>query len=320
MLVQSTNPMMVAPDTARVRAGLSREDLFLCVHEQFLTETARMADVVLPATTFLEHDDVYQASGHTFLQVARAVIPPVGESRSNHQVIGELAWRLGAEHPAFKMSAWEAIERLLSASGKPPAETILSQGGLDCAPGFATQHFLDGFGHPDGRFRFAPDWPALGPNHAGMPALPDHLPVIDPTSDAKPFRLVAAPSRQFLNSTFSETATSRRLQRRPTVLVHPSECARLGLVDGSLARLGNEQGVVHVHVRPANGMDRQTLVVEGLWCNGDFVGGQGINTLISAEPAVPAGGAVFHDTSVWLRPAAGDSSGPLAPGPTQEQD
>jgi hypothetical protein len=87
MLIQNTNPVTVAPESAKVRAGFAREDLFVCVHEQFMTETARMADVVLPATTFLEHDDIYLGGGHTFLQVARGVLEPPGECRSNHAVI-----------------------------------------------------------------------------------------------------------------------------------------------------------------------------------------------------------------------------------------
>ena len=89
----------VAPDSGLVRQGFARDDLFVCVHEQFMTETAAMADVVLPATTFLEHDDIYIASGHTYLQIARKVVEPLGEARPNHFVICELARRGGAAHP-----------------------------------------------------------------------------------------------------------------------------------------------------------------------------------------------------------------------------
>lgn len=301
MLIQNTNPAAVAPDSARVRRGLSREDLFVCVHEQVMTDTARMADVVLPATTFLEHDDMYQASGHSFLQVARAVIPPVGLSRPNHFVICELARRLGAKHPGFAMTEWELIEATLKASGKPSAERILASRGHDCIQDFETSHFLNGFGHADGRFHFAPDWAARGPAHEGLPRFPDQLAVIDRTCEEKPFRLVAAPARHFLNSTFTDTETSRRLQSRPTILVHEKACERLGLAEGALVQIGNERGRVFLHVRPVRGMDEQTLVVESIWPASAFVGGSGINTLVSPEPALPAGGAAFHDTAVWLR-------------------
>src|SRR5262249_40396953 len=107
MLIQNTNPMVVAPQTLKVREGFRRDDLFTCVHEQFMTETAAMADIVLPATTFLEHDDIYTASGHTFLQIARKVVEPYAEARPNHYVHCELAKRLGATHRGFAMTEME---------------------------------------------------------------------------------------------------------------------------------------------------------------------------------------------------------------------
>ncbi len=301
MLIQNTNPMAVAPDSGRVRRGFLREDLFVCVHEQFMTETARMADVVLPATTFLEHNDIYRASAHTFLQVARAAIPPIGKARSNHAVIRDLARRLGASHPGFELDEWDLIDRVLRDSGKPGADDLASMRWLDCAPSFETAHFLDGFPHADGKFHFAPDWSRLGDNHQDLPRLPDHMPVMDAPADDRPFRLVAAPSRNYLNSTFNETPSSQRAEQRPTVLIHPDICTGLAVQDGDVVEIGNDQGVVRVHVRASAGQDCQTLIVEGIWPNHAFIGGQGINTLTSAQPAAPAGGAVFHDTAVWLR-------------------
>ena len=87
MLIQNTNPVSVAPDQETVKRGFAREDLFVCVHEQFMTETAAMADVVLPATMFLEHDDIYQGGGHQYILLGPKLIEPPGECRSNHEVI-----------------------------------------------------------------------------------------------------------------------------------------------------------------------------------------------------------------------------------------
>jgi anaerobic selenocysteine-containing dehydrogenase len=303
MLIQNSNPLATAPDSTKVRQGFAREDLFVCVHEQFMTETARMADVVLPATSFFEHDDIYQASGHTFLQAARAVLAPIGQSRPNHFVISQLAQRLGAKHPAFEMTEWQLIDAVLKASGKPGADELLAGRWLDCAPDFRAAHFLDGFPQPDGRFRFAPDWAAAGPHHRDMPPLPDHLAVIDDANEARPFRLVAAPSRHFLNTSFSETPGSRQAQGRPTVLVHPNVCRRMSLEDGDLVELGNRQGTVRLHLRQTPGVGERTVVVEGVWPSAAFVDGVGINVLTSAEPIAPAGGAAYHDTAVWLRAA-----------------
>jgi anaerobic selenocysteine-containing dehydrogenase len=304
MLVQNTNPAMVCPELHLVHRGLAREDLFLCVHEQFLTETAAFADVVLPATMFLEHDDGYTASGHTYFQVARKVIEPPGECRENHFVICELARRLGAEHPGFHMTAWELIDRTLERSKMWDARTNWERGGQDMALPFEEAHFLTGFQWPDGRFRFKPDWAAFGGRGAAMPRLPDHFAVIDEATDERPFRLVAAPARTFLNSTFTETPGSLARERRPTALLDPGDCAALGVAEGDRVELGNERGTVVVHVRPQAGQQRGVVVVEGVWPNRHFEGGIGINALTSAEPGYPNGGAVFHDTAVWIRPAA----------------
>ena len=250
MLVQNTNPAMVCPEAHLVHRGLAREDLFLCVHEQFLTETAAFADVVLPATMMVEHDDFYTASGHTYFQVTRKVIEPPGECRENHWVICQLAKRLGATHRGFQMTAWEIMDETLGISGMWDAETNLRAGGQDFAPPFETAHFLDGFPTPDRRFHFRPDWARHGERGAGMPALPDHFDVIDNATAEKPFRLVAAPARTFLNSTFSETPSSRARERRPTALLHPDDCAALGVAEGQPVLLGNERGQVTV-ARPA---------------------------------------------------------------------
>jgi len=303
ILVQSTNPAMVCPDTSLVHRGLAREDLFLAVHEQFMTETAAFADIVLPATMFLEHDDFYTASGHTVFQVAKKAVEPPGECRENHWVICELAARLGASHPGFSMTAWELMEETLRRSGMKDAETNWREGGEDRSLPFERAHFLAGFGWPDGKFRFQPDWKAFGGRGAEMPVLPDHFPVIDEATPEKPFRMVTPPARTFLNSTFSETPGSVAREGRPTALLHPGDCERLGLKDGDRARIGNERGEIIVHARGQAGQQPGVVVVEGLWPNHRFENGLGINVLTSAESGFPNGGAVFHDTAVWVRKA-----------------
>lgn len=300
MLIQNTNPATVAPESEKVRAGLLRDDLFVCVHEQFMTDTARLADIVLPATMMLEHDDLYTAGGQMHLQVGARQIDPPGACRENHEVIRGLARRLGAEHPGFGMTAWELVDATLKASGWPDAATLRDRRWHDCIAE-TDSHFLDGFGTPDRRFHFKPDWSRVGPNHADMPPLPDHFDVIEAATDEHPYRLVAPPARQFLNSSFTETPSARKREGRPTALVHPEDCAGLGLADGGLVRIGNRRGSVLVHVRPFDGLQPGVVVVEGIWPNDCFVEGRGINVLTGADPGRPLGGAVFHDTAVWLR-------------------
>jgi anaerobic selenocysteine-containing dehydrogenase len=303
LLIQNTNPMVVSPDSGRVRQGFRRDDLFVCVHEQFMTETAAMADIVLPATTFLEHDDIYTAGGHYFLQIGRAVLRPYAECRSNHDVLRALGRRLGGHHLGFEMTAWEVIEETLRLSGLPAPVQFEEGVWLDCWPGFERGHFLDGFGHRDKKFHFRADWAALGRNHASLPAFPDHVAVIDDGDPERSFRLIPAPSRSFLNTSFNTLPSGIAREGRPSAMIHSDALAGLGIADGDRVRIGNEQGSVVVHARAFDGMQPRVVIVEGLWPNRAFEEGIGINLLTSAEPGLPGGGAVFHDTSVWLRPA-----------------
>jgi anaerobic selenocysteine-containing dehydrogenase len=301
MLIQNQNPLDVCPDSNRVRRGFGRDDLFVATHEQFMTETCRWSDIVLPATMFMEHDDLYQAGGHSHIQIGPKLIEPPGECWSNHEVIQALGARLGAVHAGFDMTAMELIDATLKLSGKPDAATVLRERWVDIMPAFEDAHFLTGFPTRDKRFHFAPDWAALGPNHAGMPRLPDHMPFIDDAGPDRPFRLVTAPARSFLNTSFSEMPSGRKREGRPTVFIHPSDALSLGVEDGAKVRLGNARGEVVLHARVVEGSQPGVIVSESVWPSECFEGGIGINALTSDDPGPPFGGAVFHDTAVWLR-------------------
>jgi anaerobic selenocysteine-containing dehydrogenase len=301
MIVQNTNPALVCPESAKVRAGLMREDLFLCVHEQFMTDTARLADVVLPATTFLEHDDVYLGGGHTYVSLGLKMVEPPGECRSNHEVISALAHRLGASHRGFGMTARELVVDTCRRAGWDRLAALDGTNAQDCALPFERAHFLDGFATRDRRFHFAPEWRRFGPDGDRLPSLPDHWEVIEAADETHPFRLVTAPARSFLNSSFTETPGSQAREGRPTAMIHPHDAAPLGLADGDLVRLGNARGSVLLHAKVFDGLERGTIVVETLHPNASYIEGIGINVLIGADAALPAGGAVFHDSAVWAR-------------------
>lgn len=313
MLIQAANPAASAPSSDRVRAGLLREDLFVAVHELFMTDTAQLADIVLPATTFLEHDDIYGAGGHSHIQFGPAYMTPPGECRSNHDMLSALAKRLGAEHPGFAMNARAVADETLRRSGWDGLGRLQDERWIDAQPAFADSHFLTGFGHPDGRFRFAPDWAALGPNGADMPALPDHWAATEESDERHPFRLVAPPARQFLNTSFSNSDASRLREERPSACLNDVDAARLGITPGDPVVVGNARGAIHLHARVSGGQQPGVVVVESLWPHADFVRGRGINVLIGDRPAAPNDGAAFHDTAVWVRagsplPARGGTS------------
>ena len=311
MITQNTNPAAVAPEQNKVLEGLSRDDLFLCVHEQFMTDTARFADVVLPATTFLEHADFYTSYGHTFLQVARPILEPQGEARSNHHVLSELTQRLGVQHRNFQLTTWDLIDETLRASGYPGAEEIVAMRWYDAQEKPGQVDLRKAFPSSDGRFHFTVDWEGLAnatpvPLDAHAPEVrppsrPDHWALMDTTH---PFRLVPGPARNFLNSSFTETPTSLQREERPTAKIHPEDAGPLGIQDGAKVELGNDRGRVKLHAQLTKDVRPGVVVVECVWPNGAFEEGVGINVLTSADRVLPMGGAAFHDTSIWMRRVA----------------
>jgi anaerobic selenocysteine-containing dehydrogenase len=307
MLIQNTNPVSVAPEQDLVKRGFAREDLFVCVHEQFMTETALMADIVLPATMFMEHDDLYQGGGHQYFQLGPKLVDAPGECRSNHDVLRGIAARVGAEHRGFGMEPREIVDWTLQHSGWGTIEDLEDQVHIDAQPSFRKAHYLDGFGYRDGKFRFKPDWTKVPNANAGpmgpwasMPSLPDHWGVIEEATAEHPFRLATSPARQFLNSTFTETPTSRAKERRPEVMIHPLDAAAHGIADGDWVRLANARGEVFLRARLFEGVRRGVLIAEGIWPNAAHPHGKGINTLTGADQVAPYGGAAFHDNRVAL--------------------
>jgi anaerobic selenocysteine-containing dehydrogenase len=301
MLIQNTNPMDIAPELGLVHKGFAREDLFVCVHEQFMTETAKMADIILPATTFVEHDDIYQGGGQNHISMGRRVIEPLGETRPNHYVICELAKRLGAEHPGFKMTELEIIEQTLADSGLPDLDALAEKNWYDAQIPFEDAHFLNGFGHPDGKFHFSPNWSKIGADAEGMPDMPDHWNVIQNATEEYPYRLVTAPARNFLNTSFTATPTSLKREKKPTVMLHSEDAALIGVQAEDIVRMGNKQGSLLIHVEIFDGLQRGTVISEGIWPSKFFIEKIGINLLVGSDAVKPNGGAAFHDTAVWIK-------------------
>ncbi|MAW87709.1 MAG: dehydrogenase [Phyllobacteriaceae bacterium] len=316
LFVQNTNPANVAPEQRKVIAGLMRDDLFVCVHEQFMTDTAKLADVVLPATMFMEHDDIYRGGGNQHIIPGPKLVDPPEGPRSNHFVINELAKRLGVAHlPGFGKSERELITAMLEKRGLGSYEDLCQRRWADMQPSFEESHYLNGFAFPDGRFRFRPDWTGtiapnkppksvglLGP-HGDLPAYPDHFEAIETVDAAHPFRLATSPARQFLNSTFTETPGSSRREGRPELMIHPDDAAEKGIADGARVEIGNARGEVVLHARLFEGVRRGVVIAEGIWPNAAHERGEGINVLTGADSVAPYGGAAFHDTKVWVRVA-----------------
>ncbi|MCX5511911.1 dehydrogenase [Kaistia algarum] len=308
MLIQNTNPVSICPDQTLVKQGFAREDLFVAVHEQIMTDTAKMADIVLPATMFLEHDDIYKGGGHQYIIFGGKQVDPPEGCRTNHQVITGLARRLGLTHPGFEMSERELIDDMLRTSGRGTLASLEENRWIDCQTPFERAHFLDGFGHPDGKYHFRVDWTAVRTENYGavgpvasMPEFPDHWGAIESADATHPFRLATSPSRSFLNSTFNETPGSIAKEGRPELMIHSDDAASLDIANGGLVAIGNERGTVRLHARYFDGLKRGVVISEGIWANSAFEDGNGINSLTGADPVAPFGGAAVHDTKVWIR-------------------
>lgn len=308
LFIQNTNPVTVAPEQELVKRGFAREDLFTVVHEQFMTETAAMADIVLPATQFMEHDDLYQGGGHQHIMWGGKLVDPPGECRSNHEVICALAQRLGAEHRGFTMTPREIVDWTLQETGRGTLEELVANDFIDIQPDFETAHYLKGFGWRDGKFRFKPDWTKVPNSNAGLvgphetlPSLPDHWAVIEAADAEHPFRLATSPARNFLNSSFTETPTSQKKEGVPTLMLHPDDAAVLGIAAGDHVVVGNRRGTVELDAVLFDGVVRGVVIAESIWPNGTHRGGRGINTITGADSPAPYGGAAFHDNKVWIR-------------------
>jgi anaerobic selenocysteine-containing dehydrogenase len=314
LFIQNTNPANVAPEQRLVVEGLERDDLFTVVHEQFMTDTAKYADVVLPATTFLEHDDVYKAGGNQYILFGPKLIEAPGEARENLFVHEELAQRLGViGAQGFGHTACEHVDIMLADSHKKPRKDWGDDNWIDVQPDFETSHFIHGFGHADGKFRFKPDWlntpapdrPAdrlglLGPIDR-LPVFPDHVDVNESVDASHPFKLATSPARNFLNSTFAETPTSAKNERKPELMIHPDNASNLGLVDGQRVEVGNTRAEIVLHARVTTEAKPGTVIAEGLWPNSAHERGEGINVLVGADSPAPYGGVAYHDVKVWIR-------------------
>ena len=162
MLIQNTNPANVAPEQRLVKQGFLRDDLFTCVHEQFMTDTAKLADVVLPATMFLEHDDIYKGGGNQHVTLGPKLIDPAGRAAHQsfrHRGIGRAARRrrqAGLRHDR----AWPYRNHACRRRACRHSMSSGMQRWADLQPPFEEAHFIKGFGHPDGKYRFRPQWTA----------------------------------------------------------------------------------------------------------------------------------------------------------------
>ena len=301
LFIQNTNPLVVAPETVLVRKGFQRKDLFVCVHEQFLTETAKYADIVLPATSFVEHNDIYIAGGHQHLTFGPKIIKELGECWSNNRLINELSKKMGSVKKEFSFSEEEFIDNTLKLSNLGSLKELKIKKFIDLQPEFNTSHFINGFGHKDKKFHLTAEWKINNKTFNKQFELPDHYDLIEKPSKKFPFKLVTAPAHNFLNSSFTETNASKSIEKKPKIKIHSKDMEKLNIKNNEIIEIGNNRAKLKIHTEAFDGILPGVVIVEGIWPNEFFIEGLGINSLIGADSPEPFGGAVFHDSAIWIK-------------------
>jgi anaerobic selenocysteine-containing dehydrogenase len=305
LYVHGTNPAATAPLQERVLDGLRREDLFTVVHERFLTDTARHADIVLPAVTFPESSDIYKSYGHLYFQYARQAMAPPGECRSNLATVQAIGKALGFTDPWFAKSEEDLVREIL-ATDHPnfrsvDVDRVLAGETTRLAIPRGVSGFAERFPTPSGKLEFVSE----KLEREGLPAMPDFSG--DPFNerpDLYPLRLLTPPAHAFLNSSFGMLERARRKEGgEPAVLVHPDDAAACGVSTGDQVELSNEHGRARLRARVTADTQPGVLVAEGTWWPLHSPGARGINALTSARLTDLGGGSTFHDNRVALRRA-----------------
>ena len=299
LVVYNSNPVAVAPESAKVVQGFARDDLFTVVIEHFMTDTADHADYVLPATTQLEHWDIHTSYGHTDVLLNRPAIEPVGQSKSNAQIFRELAAHMAKHDPAFAAPHFHDSDEALcrqAVEGRAIDFTQLLE------HGFAQQTLPEapfangGFATPSGRCEFVSDSLAK----IGVNALPDYLGNYESGSNEYPLAMISPPARNFLNSTFVNVKTLRHIEGRPELEIHPQDAAERGIADGELVRVFNARGE-HVCHAAVNGRARCGVVVGlGIWWRKDGANGTNVNELTHQHLTDIGRAPAFYDCAVQV--------------------
>jgi len=284
------DPAVTIPDSARFRRGFARDDLFTVVHDHFLTETAALADVVLPATMFVEHADLYRSYGHRAVQRSRAIAKPPGEARSNVETFAAIAKRLGLPRVTWDVTAEGLVDELLTASRerftRAEFESVQRGEPVKLAP-----RSLDGFGTQSGRIELASDTLAA----SGSTRFPSYVPD-ESRDDRGAFQLVCAPSVHTHNATYSHSARHAKKAGKPRAFLNPSDLARLSIAAGDSVRLVNERAAVTLRAEADASMPSGTVRVDGLPRAADVPEGHGINALVSSGVSDLGGGNVLYST------------------------
>lgn len=310
MVVYNSNPGSVAPDRARVRQGLERDDLFTVVLDHFMTDTARYADVVLPATTQLEHWDVHLAYGHYYVTLNQPAIAPIGESLPNSEIFRRLAKACGFTEPCFGDSDEAMIRQSLS-SGHANMEGITFERLLEHGwvrlniPERWAPYAEGNFPTPSGKCEFFSE----RLKDKGLDPVPTYLPPRESREQnpqlAKrlPLTLISPPAHQFLNSSFVNVDSLRKKAGVPTLRIHPDDAGPRNISEGLTVRCYNDRGGFTAAAVVTPEVKRGVVQAPSIWWGSFTRDGMNANETTSVAVTDMGGGATFYDNLVEVAPA-----------------
>ena len=299
LIVYNSNPVAVAPESRKVVQGFGREDLFTVVLEHFMTDTADLADYVLPATTQLEHLDVHTSYGHTYALINEPAVAPLGQAKPNTQIFRELAAHMGFDEPCFA----DSDEQLARAAFKPEwvdFDALRARGWAKLA--LPDAPFSEGgFPTPDGKA--LADAPGLG--------VPDHLPNYECAASAPqlaqrfPLAMISPPARHFLNSTFVNLQSLRDVEGEPLLEMHADDAAARGIADGATVRVFNDRGDYRCRCRVGTRARPGVVNGLGIWWRKFGLDGHNVNELTHQRLTDIGRAPSFYDCLVEVEAVAG---------------
>ena len=304
VIVYNNNPVAVCPDSEKVLAGFRREDLYCVVLDSFMTDTADYADLVLPATTQLEHYDVHKSYGHLYALANNPAIAPVGESLANSEVFRRLAARMGFDEPCFRDSDEDICRTALASTQSRMRgidwEEMKRSGWQRLAVPERFAPFADGgFPTPSGKCEFY----SAALEAQGLDPLPFYNP---PAEGAAPGELqfLSPPARNFLNSSFAHLKRFRELEGEPRLEMHAADAAARGIQDGDAVRVFNARGSLRLRARVNDRPRRGVVVAPSVWWKKYSPDRGNANNLTAQRIADLGGGATFYDCRVQVERAS----------------
>ncbi|HMC30458.1 MAG TPA: molybdopterin oxidoreductase family protein [Candidatus Angelobacter sp.] len=315
VFVYNSNPVVVAPNHHDVIRGFTRPDLFTVVHEQFFTDTTRYADIVLPATTFLEHKELNKAYGHTYLQISNQAIEPLGECRSNTQVFRELAQKMGFTDECFQQDVDELIDATLTKPENVPngwdkwmdgitRERLEKEGHirLNLGDGPFLPFARGGFATASGKAEFYSEKLAAQGLDPVVAFVPPEESRLSPRSKQFPLELLSRKADNFLNSSFTNIPSIQKMERPELLEIHTADAERRGIHEGDWVRIFNDRGEVRLKAH-VNGAVQPGVVAARLNAARFAPDGKSINSLTSETLTDIGGGATFYSCLVEVEPA-----------------